>query len=127
MIELGRIDIATEVSQLSSYLVMPRKGHLLGALYVMSYLKVKHNSRLVLDPTYPDINTKYFKTDQDWVAFYGDVEEAEPHNAPKPCGKGVDLRMFVDSDHAGSKANRRPRTGYLIFMNMALINWVSKR
>ena len=127
MIELGRIDIATEVSQLSSYLAMPRKGHLLAALYVMSYLRVKHNSRIVLDPTYPDINKSQFESDEDWTEFYGDVEEAIPHNAPKPRGRGVNLRMFVDSDHAGNKTNRRSRTGYIIFLNMAMINWLSKR
>jgi hypothetical protein len=35
MIEIGRIDIATEVSLLSSYLAHPREGHLEGALHVM--------------------------------------------------------------------------------------------
>ena len=124
---LGRIDIATEVSQLSSFLAMPRKGHLQGALHVMSYLRLKHNSRLVLDPSYPDIDMSEFNRNRDWTDFYGDAEESIPHNAPKPRGKGVDLRMFVDSDHAGNKANRRSRTGYMIFMNMSLINWLSKR
>ncbi len=38
MVELGRIDIATEVSMLSSYLACPRKGHLENALHVMGYL-----------------------------------------------------------------------------------------
>ncbi len=44
MVELGHIDIATEVSMLSSYLVCPRKGHLENALHVMGYLQLKHNS-----------------------------------------------------------------------------------
>ena len=35
--------------------------------------------------------------------------------------------MFVDSDHAGDKLTRRSRTGFMIFMNMALINFVSKK
>ena len=39
MVELGRIDIATEVSQLSSFLAMPREGHLINALHIMSHLK----------------------------------------------------------------------------------------
>ena len=64
---------------------------------------------------------------EDWTAFYGDVEEALPPNAPKPLGKEVELRGFVDSDHAGDKRTRRSRTGFLIFMNMALINWCSKK
>ena len=44
MVELGRIDIATEVSMLSSYLACPREGHLENALHVMGYLRLKHNS-----------------------------------------------------------------------------------
>ena len=50
-----------------------------------------------------------------------------PPNAPKPLGKEIELRLFVDSDHAGDKATRRSRTGFMIFMNMALINWCSKK
>ena len=38
MVELGRIDIATEVSMLFSYLTCPREGHLENALHVMGYL-----------------------------------------------------------------------------------------
>jgi hypothetical protein len=38
MVELERIDIATEVSMLSSFLACPRKGHLENALHVMGYL-----------------------------------------------------------------------------------------
>ncbi len=38
MVELGCIDIATEVSMLSSYLACPHEGHLENALHVMGYL-----------------------------------------------------------------------------------------
>ena len=127
MVELGRVDIAVEVSQLSSFLAMPRQGHLVAALHIMSYLKVKHNSRLVLDPSYPVIDYKSFNDNADWTQSYGKVEEAMPTNAPKPLGKEVELRMFVDSDHAGDKATRRSRTGYMIFLNMSMIDWMSKK
>ena len=50
-----------------------------------------------------------------------------PPNAPKPLGKDVVLCMFVDSDHAGDKNSRRSRTGFMIFMNRALINFISKK
>jgi hypothetical protein len=46
---------------------------------------------------------------------------------PKPLGKEVDIRMMVDSDHAGDKQTQRSRTGFLIYCNMALIVWLSKR
>ena len=32
-----------------------------------------------------------------------------------------------DSDHAGEKMIRRSRTGYFIFLNTALIDWLSKK
>jgi hypothetical protein len=55
------------------------------------------------------------------------VHEAIPPNAPEPCGKDVDLRMFVDSDHAGDNRTRKSRTGFIIFLNMAPIVWFSKK
>ncbi len=46
---------------------------------------------------------------------------------PKPLGKEVDIQMMVDSDHTGGKQTRRSCTGFLIYCNMALIIWLSKR
>jgi hypothetical protein len=47
--------------------------------------------------------------------------------APEPRGKPIMLRVFVDSDHAGDKVTRRSRTGYIIYMNGAPIDWFSKK
>ena len=93
----------------------------------MSYLKIKHNSSLVLDPSYPGIDMSEFNSNENWAPLYGDVQEAKPLNAPKPLGKEVTLCMFVDSDHAGEKSDRRSRTGFMIFMNMEMINWHTKK
>jgi len=60
MVELGRVDIITEVSTLASHMAMPREGHLDALFDVFCYLKRKHNSRLVFDPTYPDIDSSVF-------------------------------------------------------------------
>ena len=127
MIELGRVDIGVEVSKLSSFLAYPRKGHMKAALHIMAYLRVKHNSSLVLDPTYVGIDYAQFNVDANWHAFYSDVKEALPPNAPEPLGKEVELHMFVDSDHAGEKTTRRSRTGYMIFINMSMIDWLTKK
>ena len=35
--------------------------------------------------------------------------------------------MIVDSDHAGDENDFRSHTGYMIFFNMALIDWLSKK
>ncbi len=124
--ELGRVDLLTEVNLLASFLASPRDGHLDAALHVVGYLKSHHNARLVLDPTYPEIDKSNFKY-RDWGNFYGDVKEQLPPDAPKPLGKEVDLRLFVDSSHANDKLNRRSRTGFFIYMNNALIQWCSKK
>ena len=104
--ELGRVDINTEVSMLASHLALPREGYLEAVFHVFAYLKAKHNSRLALDPTYPDIDESDFKK-YNWVEFYGNVKEAIPSNMPEPRGKSIDLRIYVDSDHAGDKLLRR--------------------
>ena len=55
------------------------------------------------------------------------MNKAIPPNAPDPRVNYVDLHMWVDSDHAGDKMTRRSRTGYFIFLNTALIDWLSKK
>ena len=49
------------------------------------------------------------------------------YQTKKLLRKEVDIRMFVDSDHAGDKLTRRSRTGFLIYINTALIQWLSKK
>ena len=79
----------------------------MNALHIMSYLRLKHNSMLVLNTSYPSVNQDEFKSEENWKACYGDVEEALPPNAAKPFGRDVSLCMFVDSDHAGNTSDRQ--------------------
>jgi hypothetical protein len=55
------------------------------------------------------------------------VEEAIPPDMPPPLGKDIDLRMMVDSDHAGEKKTRCSCTGFIIFCNLAPIILLSKQ
>jgi hypothetical protein len=80
----------------------------------------------MFDPTYPDIDQTAFPSFE-WMGFYGNVEEAIPPDMPLPLGKDVDLRMMVDSDHAGEKRTQRSCTGFIIFCNLAPIIWLSKQ
>jgi hypothetical protein len=99
-VELGRIDIITEVSMLSTYLFLTREVHLEAVFHVFAYLGLHHNARVVFDPTYPSVDMGTFiKTD--WKSMYGDVKEMIPSDDPIPRGKEVNLRLFVDYDHAG--------------------------
>ena len=115
-VELGRIDITTEVSELSSFFSAPRYGHLNQALYIFAYFKKHHNSGIVFDPTYPYINEDDFKT--------SDEKEYLPPNIPPPLRKEAVIRCFVDADHAGDKITRR--SCFIIFLNNAPIYWMFK-
>ncbi len=126
MVELGCIDIATEVSLLLSHSALPHEGHMDAALHIMAYLGLHHNSHWCMDPTYPDINDDQFPV-MDWKEFYGEVTKPIPPNTPIPLGKPVDVCMFVDSDHTGDKQTRYSHSGFLIYVNTALINWHSKQ
>ena len=125
ILELGRVDVIVEVSTLASQMAMPREAHLDALFHVYAYLKARHNARMVFDPTYPELKGT-FQT-HDWTDRYGPVSEPIPPDAPEPRGKEVDLVMYCDSDFAGDKALRRSRTGLFIFLNSALIQWLSKK
>jgi len=63
-IELGRIDIMTEVSCLSQHLCSPREGHLLAVYKVFHYLQKnisKIPGRMVYDGKYYPCSEEYFK------------------------------------------------------------------
>jgi hypothetical protein len=85
IVELGWMDITTEVSMLASHNALPRVGHLDAVFRIFSYLKTKTNDRLVLDPTYADIDYGSFPK-ENWNEFYGDAKEHIPPNAPAPRG-----------------------------------------
>ena len=61
MVELGRVDIITEVSMLAPQLANPREGHLEAVYRIYAYLDNKHNSRMVFDPTYTEIDMSFSK------------------------------------------------------------------
>jgi hypothetical protein len=126
VVELGRMDIATEVLMLAAHNALPREGHLAAVFRNYSYLKRRSNARLIFDPTYANIDYESFQ-EENWSEFYGDVEEAIPPNAPKPLGKPFELRCYVDADHAGDKLMRRSRTGIIILLNNAPIVWYTKK
>jgi hypothetical protein len=44
MVELGWINIITEVSELSTFLAMPREVHLEAVFHIFNYLEKRHNS-----------------------------------------------------------------------------------
>ena len=124
LVELGRMDIAVEVSQLAAFSAAPREGHLAAVLHLYAYLKSHKRCKIVMDPTYK-LHAATVK--HAWEDFYQDAKELIPHDAPETRGKAVQQTCFVDSDHAGDLVSRRSRTGVLIFLNSAPIVWYTKK
>ena len=92
----------------------------------MAHVGQRYNSRLVYDPSYPEIDHSVMKK-FDWSEFYRDAKEAIPKNAPEHQGKEVDICMFVDSDYAGFKVSCRSMHGFLIYVSTLLVQWFSKK
>ena len=85
---------------------MLRHGHLEAALHIMCYLKLRHNSRLAFDPSYPHIDYSNFQ-DCDWTDLFEGAVEAIP---PKPGREMTELAaniiaesMFAQCDIYKSK------------------------
>ena len=132
--ELGRVDILHETSLLSQYLVKPRIGHLTQSISIFGYLEKFKDRWLVMDPQSYQINWTPMDDEpspesraEEMKKLYVDAEEHLPHNMPKPLGKGIDINVFVDADHAGNKITRRSHTGIVIYCNCSPILWFSKR
>ena len=60
-VELGRIDIITKVSALSSFLALPHEGHLEAVFHIFAYLECQHKACIVFNLNYPDIDMSVFK------------------------------------------------------------------
>jgi hypothetical protein len=110
--ELGRIDITTETSMLASHMTQPRETHFVAVLRIFSCLRTHHNSRIAFDPTYREVDHQKFLKN-DWRRFYA-------------IGKPVCIRIYVDSEDAGDHIARLSRTGYIMFLNSAVINGIQR-
>ena len=68
---------------MSFHVALPREGHLEAAVHVMAHVSQRFNSRLVYDPTYPEIDHSVFK-ECDWSEFHRGAKEAIPMNVQEP-------------------------------------------
>ena len=86
---------------------------------------------MVFDPTEVNLpEGDFVKQDWSFYPFYKEaVSEGEelPPNMPKPRGKSMTMRVFVDSDHAGDSVTCCSRTGFVVFLNQSPIFWYSKK
>ena len=74
IVELGRVDINTEVLMLSSHLDLPQSVHLDAVFHIFAYLKKKHNSEMVYAPTEVEFDSDAFPK-EDWrYLIYGNED-----------------------------------------------------
>ena len=86
---------------------------------------------MVFDPSQVEFDKALFPK-KDWgYSIYAqatsDSQEELPPDMPKPCGKGINMIVYVYSDHARNTVTRRYRIGFVIFLNGASIYWNSKK
>ena len=83
---------------------------------------------MVFDPSDPVIDeSKYQK--QDWTSSeFGHLQGKQelPPNMTQPRWLGFTVKAKVDADHASDTVTRRSRTGFLVYINSALVFWFSK-
>ena len=125
MVELSRIDICCEVSMMYSHFTLPTEGHLSQVLHIFAYLKKHHNSALVFDPSYPDVNINIFPK-HDWTKLHRNVKEGMSPDIPEPLGKEVVMRCFVYANHSGENLTRCSCSGFIMFFHMAPIYYCLK-
>jgi len=123
-VELGRVDICTEVSIMAGCAANPRVGHLDAVCHIFAWLKKHDRSKLVFNSAC--INNKA-QSLPDWTDFCKDVKKQIPADAPEPLEKPVEMTSHIDSDHVGDKFTKQLQTGVFIFINRALIVWCSKK
>ena len=71
---------------------------------------------------------KFAKQDWNYLIYRcKGMEEELPSDMPTPLEESMRLRVYVDSDHAGDQVTRRPRTGFIVYLNNAPIYWFSKQ
>ena len=108
-------------------MALPRQGHFDQLFHMFAYLKAKHNSEMVFDPSEPNIDMSTFEK-QDWQhTVYGAGSEENPSNAREPQGFSFKIQAYVNLDHAGDTITCGSRSGFIVFLNYAPIYWTSKK
>ena len=59
--ELGRVEILHEVATMSTYLAIPKIGHLQELFHVFGYLNANPKRKLAFDPDHPMVDKREFK------------------------------------------------------------------
>ena len=114
IVGIGKFDIAHATSSLAQFASCPRKGHLERALKVFGYLKKYPNKRVVVNSRDPITTGGYLmgysKLMDSFKEKYPEAIEDIDADLPMILVEETAITVFVDSDHAHDKVNRRSIT-----------------
>ncbi|KAG7358361.1 hypothetical protein IV203_014949 [Nitzschia inconspicua] len=126
-ISLGRLDICTAITTLSSFNAVPRVGHLERAKRVVGYLNRFKDAAIRFRTGLPDM-TDLPSHASDWTySVYGNVPEIIPQDIPPPLDKPIQLIHYVDANLYHDWTTGRSVTGILHFINQTPVAWFSKK
>jgi hypothetical protein len=110
-------------------MVLPREGHIIQLLHIFPYLIKYLNTEMVLDPSDPVIDASKYQR-RDWTSSeFGNLQAkiSIPPNMPEPIVLGIIVIGKVNVDHAADIVTRRSITGFLFFIDSALVYWFLKK
>ena len=116
VVELGRIEIAFEVSTMAQFNCNPRTGHLRNTLRIFIWLKGHIKSKLVMDCRKRDMDQFDFP-EYNWTCYYPCAAEVIPDDMPCPLGESVQNTVFANASFAANMVTRKSVTGILTFVN----------
>jgi len=125
-ITLGRFDVMFAIQTMARFSAAPKQGHTQRMLRIFGYLKAYWKYGITIDVQERELNqAESIKVN--WEEQYPGACEELPNDMPKPKGKGVQVTIFVDADHAHDQMTRRSVTGAILYVNNTPIKWYSKR
>ena len=120
-----RIDVAVAVSRLARYTHAPRVGHGNRVLRLWAYLRDYPDRWINMNgEDLPRASQEFTANKRERMRRqYGEAVEVRDPRDPDPRGVSMSLTAYVDSDLGSCHETRRSRTGFLILLGKALIEW----
>ena len=129
VVEVGKIDIAHEISVLSLYLVQPRTGHFVQALHIFKYFDIHKDSDLEFNPAISELSEPITidRKIKQMNNMYPEAVKYSPPNDLPLIVNPIHVSCFVDSNHAGDKITHHYQYGIILYCKLAPIVWYYKR
>jgi hypothetical protein len=133
LVTTTRVDITFAVTTLSRYTHIAREGHFSDLIRVFEYLRkfpslgLKIVKDRIIRTHYDEAEKKTLQYLNLIRSYYPDAQDQVDKDWPSPKGEPIRVTIYLDSDHAGNRTDRRSITGLIVFLNKMPYRWFSKR